>query len=45
MAITAGVLSLLFVDSNSAKLSATEATGGTGPYTHQWYRDRDTECR
>lgn len=38
MSITAGVISLVSVDQNSASLSATAATGGTGPYTYQWYR-------
>ncbi len=38
MAITAGVLSLVSVAQTTASLSATAATGGTGPYTYQWYR-------
>lgn len=39
MSITAGVLSAVFIGSNSAQLSATAATAGTAPYTYQWYRD------
>lgn len=38
MAITAGTLSALYVGSNNAKLKATPATGGVGPYTYQWYK-------
>lgn len=38
MSITAGVLSQVSVSSTEAVLSATAATGGTGPYTYQWYR-------
>jgi len=39
MSITAGVISSVYTGSNSAQLSATAATGGTAPYTYQWYRD------
>jgi len=39
MSITAGVITSVFVGPNSAQLSATAATGGTAPYTYQWYRD------
>ena len=39
MALTAGVLSQLAVSSTTAKLASTAASGGTGPYTQQWYRD------
>jgi|GEM_PF-1840298 len=39
MVLTAGTLSLISAGSNSAKLSTTQATGGTAPYTVQWYRD------
>jgi hypothetical protein len=38
MSITAGALSLVSKTQNQAVLSATAATGGTGPYTYQWYR-------
>lgn len=38
MAITAGVISQVSVTDTTANLSATAATGGTGPYTYQWYR-------
>lgn len=39
MAITAGTLTVTSVNSTTNQLSATAATGGTGPYTYQWYRD------
>jgi len=39
MVLTAGVITLISTGSNSAKLSTTQATGGTAPYTVQWYRD------
>lgn len=39
MSLTAGTISLVTKTSNSAQLSVTPATGGTGPYTQQWYRD------
>lgn len=42
MALTAGVLSQLSVQSNSDSLSSTAASGGTGPYTNQWYRSTTT---
>lgn len=38
MSITTGVLSQVSVTSTTANLLATAATGGTGPYTYQWYR-------
>lgn len=38
MSLTAGVLSKVSVGSTKASLSATAASGGTGPYTQQWYR-------
>lgn len=38
MSITAGVLSQSSVSQNTANLVATAATGGTAPYTYQWYR-------
>ncbi len=37
MTITAGVISLVQQNSTSVKLAASAATGGTGPYTYQWY--------
>lgn len=42
MSLTAGVISLVSVTSTKAVLSATAATGGTGPYTQQWYRSTTT---
>ncbi len=42
MAITAGVLSQVSVGSTTASVAATAATGGTGPYTYQWYRSTTT---
>lgn len=39
MVLTAGVITLISSGSNSATLSTTSASGGTGPYTQQWYRD------
>lgn len=36
--ITAGALSKVSVGNTTASLSATAASGGTGPYTQQWYR-------
>lgn len=38
MATTAGVLSLVSVSSNSDSVLSAVATGGTAPYTYQWYR-------
>jgi len=38
MSLTAGTLSLISVGNTSDSLLATAATGGTGPYTYQWYR-------
>jgi len=38
MVLTAGILSLISAGSNGAKLSTTSASGGTAPYTQQWYR-------
>jgi len=38
MTLTAGVITLLSTGAQTASLSATAATGGTGPYTYQWYR-------
>lgn len=42
MAITAGVLSLVYAGSNEVQLAATAATAGTGPYTYQWYYSTTT---
>lgn len=38
MATTAGALSLVSKGSTTASLSSAAATGGTAPYTYQWYR-------
>ncbi len=38
MATTAGALSLVSVGPTTASLVSAAATGGTGPYTYQWYR-------
>ena len=38
MSITAGAISLVSVTSTAASLSATAASGGTAPYTYQWYK-------
>lgn len=38
MATTAGALSQVSVGSTTASLSSAVATGGTAPYTYQWYR-------
>src|SRR5689334_17580008 len=42
MTLTAGTLSQVSVGSTTASLAATAATGGTGPYTYQWYRSTTT---
>lgn len=42
MTLTAGTLSQVAVSSTTADLLATAATGGTGPYTYQWYRSTTT---
>lgn len=41
MALTAGAISLVSKTSTTANLSSTAASGGTGPYTYQWYRSTD----
>ncbi len=41
MVLTAGVLTLISAGSNSARLSSTAASGGTAPYTQQWYKSAD----
>jgi len=38
MATTAGALSLVSVGSVTASVLSAAATGGTAPYTYQWYR-------
>jgi hypothetical protein len=38
MSLTAGVITQVSVSDQTAVLSATAASGGTGPYTQQWYR-------
>jgi hypothetical protein len=40
MSLTAGAISLVQNSPTSPKLAATAATGGTGPYTQQWYRSQ-----
>lgn len=42
MSITAGTLSQVSVAATTASLLATAATGGSGPYTYQWYRSTTT---
>jgi len=42
MVLTAGVITSQSVGFNTAMLSATAASGGTGPYTQQWYRSTTT---
>lgn len=37
-ALAAGSLSLVSKTDTTTSLSATDATGGTSPYTYQWYR-------
>lgn len=38
MSVTAGALSIVQIAKTTASLSSAAATGGTGPYTYQWYR-------
>lgn len=38
MSVTAGALSKVLIGSDFADLVSAAATGGTGPYTYQWYR-------
>lgn len=38
MTLAAGALSKVLVGQSIANLSSAVATGGTGPYTYQWYR-------
>jgi hypothetical protein len=42
MSLAAGALSKAYVGSSSAVLTSAVATGGTGPYTYQWYRSQTT---
>jgi len=42
MSITAGTITLNSFTYSTANLTATAATGGTGPYTYQWYRSTTT---
>lgn len=42
MSVTAGALSKVLVGQSTAILSSAVATGGTGPYTYQWYRSTTT---
>lgn len=38
MAVTAGALSLVSKSASQVKAVSAAASGGTGPYTYQWYR-------
>lgn len=38
MALTAGAITLVSKTSTTAALAASAASGGTGPYTQQWYK-------
>lgn len=38
MTYAAGALTKVLIGSSTASLSSAVATGGTGPYTYQWYR-------
>lgn len=42
MSVTAGALSKVLVGQTTAQLASAVATGGTGPYTYQWYRSTTT---
>lgn len=42
MTLTAGVLSQVSVSSTTGNFVSTAASGGTGPYTQQWYRSTAT---
>ncbi len=41
-ALAAGALSEVLIGKTTASLSSAAATGGTGPYTYQWYRSTTT---
>ncbi len=38
MTLTAGAITVVSTTSTTASLSVAAATGGSGPYTYQWYR-------
>lgn len=42
MTFAAGALSKVLIGNSTANLSSAVATGGTGPYTYQWYRSTTT---
>lgn len=42
MSVTAGALSLVYKTSDKVEASSAAATGGTGPYTYQWYMSTTT---
>lgn len=42
MSLAAGALSKVLIGQSTASLSSAVATGGTGPYTYQWYRSTTT---
>jgi hypothetical protein len=42
MSLAAGALSIVLAGQSTASLSSAVATGGTGPYTYQWYRSTTT---
>lgn len=42
MSLTAGTLSKVLISQNTVNLLSTAASGGTGPYTQQWYMSTTT---
>lgn len=40
MSLAAGALSKTLIGQTTAQLASAVATGGTGPYTYQWYRSQ-----
>lgn len=42
MTFAAGALSKVLIGQSTANLSSAAASGGTGPYTYQWYRSTTT---
>lgn len=42
MSLTAGTITLTSKTDKQVKLAVSAATGGTGPYTYQWYRSTTT---
>lgn len=42
MSLAAGALSKTLIGQSTAILASAVATGGTGPYTYQWYRSQST---